>query len=42
MPLAHRGHFGQRVLDAGAGLAVDQRHMGDAGVGGEPPGHHRR
>jgi hypothetical protein len=34
-PLADCGHLGQRVLDAGAGLAVDQDHMRDARLGGQ-------
>ncbi len=31
----HLGDLRQRVEDAGAGFAVDQRHVGDGGVGGQ-------
>ncbi|MCY1425512.1 hypothetical protein D9M71_413010 [compost metagenome] len=31
----HLGDFRQRIEDAGAGFAVDQRHMGDAAVSGQ-------
>ncbi|MCY1407637.1 hypothetical protein D9M71_229430 [compost metagenome] len=37
MVFDHLGDFGQRVQDAGAGFAVDQRHMGDGRVFGQQP-----
>ena len=37
-----RGEIGERVEDAGRGLAMDQRDIGDIGLGREPPGKRRR
>lgn len=37
MAFDHLGDLGQWVEDAGAGFAVDQRHMGDGRVFGQQP-----